>query len=79
MAEKSISLEGIDPVSIYGVNNSKLESLRRYFSKVKIITRGSDLKVVGDETELDKFEVKFSVLSVIFRCIILLRILILRE
>ena len=67
MAEKSISLEGIDPVSIYGVNNSKLESLRSYFSKVKIITRGSELKVVGDELELERFEAKFSFLITHFQ------------
>jgi len=60
MAEKNITLEGIDPISIYGVNNSKLERLKNYFSKLKIVARGIELKVIGDAEEIVKFETKLN-------------------
>jgi phosphate starvation-inducible protein PhoH and related proteins len=58
MPEKLIYLEGIDPVELYGVNNAKLERLKNYFSRLKLIARGNELKAVGEETELERFEEK---------------------
>ena len=62
MAEKNITLEGIDPVSIYGVNNSKLERLRNYFGKLKIVARGEEIKIVGDDSDIIRFEAKLAAL-----------------
>ena len=62
MTENILYLEGVDPIDIYGVNNTKLERLKNYFSKIKIIARGTELKIVGEKNELERFERKFKLL-----------------
>lgn len=59
MNEKIIYLEGIDPVSIYGVKNSRIETLKGFFPKLKIVARGNEVKIIGDDEEILKFEEKF--------------------
>lgn len=60
MGERVIRIESVNPVEIYGVNDSKLELLRKHFPKLKIIARGDTLKVSGDEEELAHFEMKLN-------------------
>jgi phosphate starvation-inducible PhoH-like protein len=62
MIEKTIYLEGIDPLTIYGANNINLEKIKSYFSKIKIIARGNELKVLGEDAEIDFFENKIEYL-----------------
>ncbi len=56
MSDKTILLENIDPVELYGVNNSKLELLKNFFTKLKIISRGSELRIIGEPEEIKRFE-----------------------
>jgi len=56
MTEKLISLKGVDPKSLFGAYNKYLNKISSVFPKVKIIARGSDLKIMGDERELSLFE-----------------------
>jgi phosphate starvation-inducible PhoH-like protein len=58
MIEKTIYLEGIDPLTIYGANNTNLEKLKSHFRKLKIIARGNELKVLGESNEIEVFENK---------------------
>ncbi len=58
MAENIIYLEGIDPIHLYGVNNNKLELLKKHFPKIRIIARGNKIKVIGQEDEVYYFEEK---------------------
>jgi len=58
--EKSIEISGIDPVLLYGVNHSKLEIIRKYFPKLKLIARGNTIKVLGEPELMDFFESKLS-------------------
>ena len=58
MIEKVIYLEGIEPVNLYGVKNNRLEKLKEYYPKLKIIGRGNEIKVKGDEEEINQFEEK---------------------
>ena len=58
MSEIIINLEGIDPVEFYGVNNANLTLLKNSFPKLKIVSRGNKIKVVGNEEEIEKFEEK---------------------
>jgi phosphate starvation-inducible protein PhoH and related proteins len=55
MIEKSFSLESYSPLDIYGVNDRNLKTLRDLFPKIKIIARDDQLKVMGDEQEIDQF------------------------
>ncbi len=58
MTEKLISLKGVDPKSLFGTFNKNLNKISQAFPKLKIISRGSDLRVMGDEKELLVFEEK---------------------
>ena len=62
MSEKLIYLEGIEPVQIYGINDTKLDCIKKYFPKIKIIARGNRIKAIGEEIEINKFEEKINLL-----------------
>jgi len=62
LTEKIITLESIDPVEIYGVNDVKLNIIKKYFPKLKLIARGYSLKVLGDENEIGRFQKKLDLL-----------------
>lgn len=62
MQEKIIEITGIDPVIIFGVNDQKLKVIKRYFPKLKIVSRGSKVKVMGEPEVIDQFEKKFELL-----------------
>jgi phosphate starvation-inducible PhoH-like protein len=56
LAERVIDIKSVDPVEIYGVNDAKLDQIRNYFPKLKLIARGQAIRILGDETELRRFE-----------------------
>jgi phosphate starvation-inducible PhoH-like protein len=60
--EKVIYLEGIEPVNLFGVKNQRLEKLKEYYPKLKIIGRGNELKVQGEEQEIHEFEEKIDLI-----------------
>lgn len=62
MVEKIIYFETIEPVDFFGVNNSNIDLLKTKFSKIKIIARGHEMKLIGDENEINIFEKKFDLL-----------------
>lgn len=62
MTEKIFTLESVNPVEIFGINDVNLELIRRYFSKIKIVCRGEMIKVMGDEAELKLFTSRFELL-----------------
>ncbi|MBI5219293.1 MAG: PhoH family protein [Bacteroidia bacterium] len=64
MIEKSIYLEEIDPLNFYGVNDSKLNILKKHFPKIKIIGRGNEIKIIGEENEINRLEEKIRQLLV---------------
>ncbi|MEI8135885.1 MAG: PhoH family protein [Bacteroidota bacterium] len=62
MNEKIITLDSIEPVEIYGVNDVKLNIIKKYFPKLKLIARGYSLKVMGDSNEITRFEKRLELL-----------------
>ncbi len=56
MIEKKITLEEIDPIDIYGVNNRLIDLLSSYFPKMKVAARGSELFVRGSSADIKRFE-----------------------
>jgi phosphate starvation-inducible protein PhoH and related proteins len=54
-----IQFDDIHPVDILGVNNANLQVLRKHFTALKIIARGDQLKVLGPEEDLEKFDKKW--------------------
>jgi len=59
MGEKVIKIEGIHPPDIFGLREEKLKLLKQIFPKLKIVSRGEELILIGDDDELAFFEDKF--------------------
>lgn len=62
MNEKIITLDSVEPVEIYGVNDVKLTVIKKHFPKLKLVARGYSLKVLGDTAEIARFEKKLALL-----------------
>ena len=60
MNELNLTLENLNPVVIWGANNEYFEIIKKHFPKIKIVARGSDLKVLGDEVEINTLNLKFT-------------------
>lgn len=59
MNELIITVENVNPVIIWGANNEYFEIIKKSFPKIKIVARGNDVKVLGDEIEINIFKLKF--------------------
>jgi phosphate starvation-inducible PhoH-like protein len=57
--ELNLSIENVDPVIIWGANNEYFEIFKKHFPKIKIVARGNEVKVLGDDKELNLFSQKF--------------------
>ncbi|MGY5851499.1 PhoH family protein [Salegentibacter sp. F14] len=62
MNEIVIELSEINPREFFGSHNENIELLKKYFPKLKIVARGSRIKVFGDEEMLEEFDERFSML-----------------
>ncbi|MCK9617858.1 MAG: PhoH family protein [Lentimicrobiaceae bacterium] len=64
--EEIINLSAYNPIDIYGVNDKHLHLLKSFFPKLKIVARGEELKIWGEEEEIKVFVAKFSLLLLHF-------------
>ncbi|MDR0955159.1 MAG: PhoH family protein [Rikenellaceae bacterium] len=60
MGEKQIPIEGIDPGELLGAGGGYIKQISGKFPKLKVVARGSVLKVIGDEEEIGRFEQKLN-------------------
>ncbi|NSW94964.1 MAG: PhoH family protein [Bacteroidales bacterium] len=60
MTEITIFLEDIDPLVLFGANNTLLDKIRSYFPKIKIVARGNEIKCMGEEAEITAFAERFN-------------------
>ena len=56
MIEKIVYLEEIDPIDLYGINNSLYEKIKSFFPKLRLVARGDEIKVMGEPSEIQRFE-----------------------
>lgn len=63
MNELSLELTDISPRDFFGERNSNIELLKKSFPKLKIVARGSRIKVYGEPTQLEEFERRFGMLT----------------
>ncbi len=59
MNERIIELTDFSPKDFWGPQDTHLDILKKLYPKVKIVTRGSVLKIYGDPEILDEFEKSF--------------------
>ncbi len=62
MSEKTIKIEGIHPPEIFGLREEKLKLLQSMFPKLRIVSRGDSLIIIGDKHETAFFEAKFELM-----------------
>lgn len=63
MNELKLTIETVDPLQFWGANNEHYELIKRAFPKLKIVARGNEVKVLGDEAEQLIFSRKFEQLT----------------
>ena len=67
MTESIINLETVNPIEFFGVNNGKLDILKKKFPILKILSRGTQIKLSGSpeqiETAKEKIELIVSYLE----------------
>lgn len=62
MIDTTIYLEGVDPIDFFGVNNVRFERIKQHFPKLKILSRGNEIRVKGDQEEIGRFREKIDLL-----------------
>ncbi|MGB3077997.1 MAG: PhoH family protein [Saprospiraceae bacterium] len=66
-SEIALTIEDLDPLELFGQNNSKLNLFRKAFPEVVVTSRGNQIKLVGKKKETqsakDKFEMMVRILK----------------
>ncbi len=60
MSEVIIPIDTFNPVEFFGVNDANLEVIRRNFPELKLVARGNEIKVIGDEKNIHLFSEKIN-------------------
>ncbi len=60
MTETIINLETVNPIEFFGVNNGKLDILKKKFPLLKILSRGTQLKLSGSQEQVDSAKEKIN-------------------
>ena len=58
--KKTIALEAVDPVEIFGAGNKILDEFKTYFPGLKIAARGNEIHLDGPGEDIKKFETKLA-------------------
>lgn len=62
MTETIISLESVNPIEFFGVNNGKLDILKKRFPLLKILSRGTQIKLSGAPEQIESAREKIDLL-----------------
>ena len=60
MTETIINLETVNPIEFFGVNNGKLDILKKKFPRLKILSRGTQIKLSGAPEQIEDAKDKIS-------------------
>ncbi len=58
--KKTIHLEAMDPIEIFGVGNKILTEFCSYFPHLKVVSRGNELMLEGHESDIAEFNIRFA-------------------
>ena len=62
MTETIINLETVNPIEFFGVNNGKLDILKKKFPLLKILSRGKQIKLSGAPEQVESAREKISLI-----------------
>ena len=58
--KKTITLDAMDPVEIFGAGNRILDAFCDYFPGLKVVSRGNEIHLDGSESQIQEFSQRFS-------------------
>ncbi len=53
MTEKIINLEQVNPIDFFGVNNAKFDIIKKHFPLLKLLARGTQIKLAGKPEDIE--------------------------
>lgn len=59
MTEKTLHIDGADPRELFGAQDTYLEMIREQYPALRIVARGSKMKVMGEERLIAQFVKRF--------------------
>ena len=59
MTEKTIHIDGADPRELFGAQDTYLEMIREQYPALRIVARGSKVKIMGEERLISQFVKRF--------------------
>jgi phosphate starvation-inducible protein PhoH and related proteins len=62
LSEIILTIEGVDPLELFGENNAKLNLFKRYFPDLQISSRGTNLKISGEKKEAQHAKSRFEMM-----------------
>jgi len=62
LTETIINLESVNPIEFFGVNNGKLDLLKKRFPLLKILSRGTQIKLSGAKEQIESAKEKIELL-----------------
>ena len=62
MTETIINLESVNPIEFFGVNNRKLDLLKKKFPLLKILSRGTQIKLSGSPEQIENAREKIDLI-----------------
>jgi len=62
LTETIINLETVNPIEFFGVNNGKLDILKKKFPLLKILSRGTQIKLSGSPEQVESAKEKIDLL-----------------
>jgi len=62
LTETIINLETVNPIEFFGVNNGKLDILKKKFPLLKILSRGTQIKLSGSPEQVGTAKEKIDLL-----------------
>jgi phosphate starvation-inducible protein PhoH and related proteins len=60
MTDTIINLETVNPIEFFGVNNGKLDILKKKFPRLKILSRGTQIKLSGAPEQIEDAKEKIN-------------------
>ena len=62
MTEAIINLESVNPIEFFGVNNGKLDLLKKKFPLLKVLSRGTQVKLSGSPEQVETAKEKIDLI-----------------
>src|SRR5690606_36924640 len=56
LVERTVTIEGVEPLLLFGFNDTYLRRIEAAFAETRIVARGNQVKLRGSEDDVDRIE-----------------------